>query len=95
MYDFDPCLHLFPGGRGTVPPPPFPMYAQEFVDYQESTYHFITQSLFSLIKDMNSRPKFSELMEDPFFKHYNAQGEAFVEQRASFGGYVARFLPIE
>jgi hypothetical protein len=44
---------------------------------------------------MNSRPKFSELMEDPFFKHYNAQGLAFVEQRASFGEYVARFLPIE
>lgn len=48
---------------------------------------------FSLIKDLESRPKFHELMEETFFKRYNfTDPQEMAASRAAFGQYAADFI---
>uniref|UniRef100_A0A915DP99 Uncharacterized protein n=1 Tax=Ditylenchus dipsaci TaxID=166011 RepID=A0A915DP99_9BILA len=45
-----------------------------------------------LIKETSSRPKYTELMEHNFFKKNNVlDADRMLEERSTFGSYVARF----
>ncbi|KAI1725546.1 protein kinase domain-containing protein [Ditylenchus destructor] len=58
--------------------------------YSTDLVNFVNKCL---IKETDSRPKFCDLMTDPFFQKHNASDSAqMTEKRKSFGNYLAQFL---
>jgi serine/threonine protein kinase len=59
-------------------------------DYSLELVSFTNQCL---IKDTNSRPRFSELMMHPFFQQHNFTNPISMNaEREKFGAYVRRFV---
>jgi serine/threonine protein kinase len=66
-----------------------PPYVDVSTGYSIDLVNFVNRCL---IKGHESRPKFSELMEDTFFKRYNFPPEVMNDKRREFGSYAAEYI---